>query len=80
MIAAAQAEKEKTPPPLTETPSERVVDKIDRFLQPKSHSFFPYFDSVYSGGGFTLGAGYGCRTATTRASRYEACTPSRTTS
>ena len=58
VIAAAQAEKQKTPPPLTETSSERVVDKIDRFLQPKSHSFFPYFDSVYSGGGFTLGAGY----------------------
>ena len=33
VIAAAQAEKQKTPPPLTETSSERVVDKIDRFAK-----------------------------------------------
>jgi len=59
VIAAAQAEKEKTPPPATESKAEHISELVGGVLTPKSHSFFPYFDSVYSGGGFTLGAGYG---------------------
>ena len=59
MIAAAQAEKEKTPPPATESGAEHISELVGGVLTPKAHSFFPYFDSVYSGGGFTLGAGYG---------------------
>ncbi len=59
MIAAAQAEKEKTPSPETESGAEHISELVGGVLTPKAHSFFPYFDSVYSGGGFTLGAGYG---------------------
>ena len=59
VIAAAQAEKEKTPPPATQSGAEHIAELVGGVLTPKAHSFFPYFDSVYSGGGFTLGAGYG---------------------
>ena len=59
VIAAAQAEKEKTPPPATQSGAEHISELVGGVLTPKAHSFFPYFDSVYSGGGFTLGAGYG---------------------
>jgi hypothetical protein len=59
VIAAAQAAKESATPPDTESKAEHIADLVGGVLTPKAHSFFPYFDSVYSGGGFTLGAGYG---------------------
>ncbi len=57
-IAQAEAAKAQNLPPATETKAERVSDVIDNFLTPKPHGWYPYLDSVYSGGGFTLGAGY----------------------
>ena len=60
VIAAAQAEKEKTRAARRRKASaEHISELVGGVLTPKAHSFFPYFDSVYSGGGFTLGAGYG---------------------
>jgi hypothetical protein len=59
VIAAAQAEKEKSAKPDAESKAEQISELVGGVLTPKAHSFFPYFDSVYSGGGFTLGAGYG---------------------
>jgi hypothetical protein len=59
VITAEQADKAAHPPPNTRTKPEIVLDYIQKFLMPKPHGFFPYFDSVYSGGGVTLGAGYG---------------------
>jgi hypothetical protein len=59
VIAAAQADKDKASKADTESKAEHISEVIGSVLTPKAHSFFPYFDSVYSGGGFTLGAGYG---------------------
>ena len=58
-IATAQADKDKAATADTESKAEHISELIGGVLTPKAHSFFPYFDSVYSGGGFTLGAGYG---------------------
>src|SRR5262249_53281672 len=59
IITAEQADKAAHPPPETKTKPEIVLDYVSKFLKPKERGFFPYFDSVYSGGSFTLGAGYG---------------------
>lgn len=59
VTAEAQAEKAANPPPVTQTKPEEVADRIAGFLTPKPRGAFPYFGSVYGGGGFTLGAGYG---------------------
>jgi len=57
-IAAQQDEKAKDLHPYEPPRVEQFVTNLTAgFLAPKS-GFFPYFDSVYSGGGFTLGAGY----------------------
>ena len=59
LIAAQQAAKARslTPPELSK--AERVTDWIQRrFLTERPRGVIPYFDSVYGGGGFTLGAGY----------------------
>ena len=41
VIAAAQAEKEKTPPPATESGAEHISELVGGVLTPKAHSFFP---------------------------------------
>src|SRR6188768_3738116 len=36
---------------------EKALDRVEKILR-KGVRFHPFFDSAYSGGGFTLGAGY----------------------
>jgi hypothetical protein len=57
-IAAEQAAKAARLKPYEPGRVERFITelRLDRFGQP--NGLYPYFDSVYSGGGFTLGAGY----------------------
>ena len=58
MIAAEQAEKARHLGPGAPTHAEQIVTKVrDTFLQPRD-GLYPYIDSVYGGGGFTLGAGF----------------------
>ena len=57
-ITRKQEEKAASEAPYTPTTFERVMTSIESgFVSPPS-GVFPFFDSVYSGGGFTLGAGY----------------------
>ncbi len=58
VIAAAQAEKAAHPPLEAPSPAERVTERIQELLAPKASSVYPYFGSVWGGGGATLGAGY----------------------
>ena len=45
--------------PARATTAELVTDWIQqRLLTERPSGFIPYLDSVYGGGGFTLGAGY----------------------
>jgi hypothetical protein len=57
VVEQAQREKVDTLHPYEPDAAERVFSKFDDFISraPKWH---PFFDSAYSGGGFTLGAGY----------------------
>ena len=57
-IAAEQAEKAKTLHPYTPNAVERRIVWLKREFLELPSGFYPYFASVYSGGGFTLGAGY----------------------
>ena len=57
-IAAEQAEKAKTVAPYTPNAFERKLLWAKREFLELPSGFYPYFGSVYSGGGFTLGAGY----------------------
>ena len=58
LIASKQAEKAANLQPYVPPKAERILIKVkDTFITEPS-GFYPYFDSVYSGGGFTLGAGY----------------------
>ena len=57
-LAAQQAEKAThltSPEPHW---AENLVAKVHKSLLEQPAGFYPYFDSVYSGGGFTLGVGY----------------------
>jgi hypothetical protein len=57
-IAAQQADKAtRLTPPKKHWAEELVLTLQDTLVREPS-GFYPYFDSVYSGGGFTLGAGY----------------------
>jgi len=57
-IAQKQEEKAATAAPYVPSRFEKVMTGIENgFVSPPS-GFFPFFGSVYSGGGFTLGAGY----------------------
>ena len=59
LIAARQAAKASANEPAHPTKPELVTDWIQqRVLTERPSGIFPYFDSVYGGGGFTLGAGY----------------------
>jgi hypothetical protein len=57
-IAEAQAAKAQKLQPYMPGTTERLVTGVKRSLVDTPNGFYPWLDSVYSGGGFTLGAGY----------------------
>lgn len=57
-IAEAQAEKATRLAPQQQSWAERLLLLAQETLILQPSGFYPYFGSVYSGGGFTLGAGY----------------------
>ena len=57
-IAQAQAEKAKQLRPYTPNQAERLINWAEENLILQPEGFYPLFESVYSGGGFTVGAGY----------------------
>ena len=57
-IADLQAAKAKAVQPYEPSRAERLATGLKKRLFESPDGFFPFFDSVYSGGGFTLGAGY----------------------
>jgi hypothetical protein len=58
ILAAQQAEKLKKAAPAKPDKIEAWVEKFEQILLVDPSGFYPYFASVYHGGGFTLGAGY----------------------
>jgi hypothetical protein len=58
IIVAAQEEKARTAAPAIPGRAERAIVTLERTFLQDPNGFYPYFASVYSGGGFTLGAGY----------------------
>jgi len=57
-IAEAQAAKAAQVEPYMPGKAERIATAVKARLFPSPSGFHPWLDSVYSGGGFTLGAGY----------------------
>jgi hypothetical protein len=58
LIAQAQAEKAQQLKPYEPGRAERLALQVKRRLFETPEGFYPWFDSVYSGGGLTGGAGY----------------------
>jgi hypothetical protein len=58
IIEGQQAEKARSVAPYTPNKAERIISTAQRELLQDPNGFYPFFASVYSGGGFTLGAGY----------------------
>jgi hypothetical protein len=58
IIAKQQAEKATNIKPPETSEAERIYLGVKSKLLEAPNGFYPYFDSVYSGGGFTLGGGY----------------------
>jgi hypothetical protein len=58
IVEAEQAEKAKTVQPYVPNGAERLLGRLKREFLEEPSGLYPYFGSVYSGGGFTLGAGY----------------------
>src|SRR3954451_18465254 len=58
LIAARQAEKAANLMPYVPGAAERTIVTLQRELLLDPNGLYPLFASVYSGGGFTLGAGY----------------------
>jgi hypothetical protein len=58
IVAAQQAEKATRLAPRVPPGGERLLKRVQQQLLLEPSGFYPYFGSVYSGGGFTLGAGY----------------------
>jgi hypothetical protein len=58
VVAAEQAEKVKTLQPYVPNGAERLLVQLKHEFLEEPSGFYPLFGSVYSGGGFTLGAGY----------------------
>ncbi len=58
LIASQQAEKARNLQPYVPAKAERLLVRAKEVLVNQPSGLYPYFDSVYSGGGFTLGAGY----------------------
>jgi ATP:ADP antiporter, AAA family len=63
-VAAQQANKAAQLKPFVPDSLERKLDRVDAALSSKRH-VYPYFGSVYDGGGFGLGPGYRFRYADT---------------
>ena len=57
-IAAEQADKAARLAPYEPHWAEKLLLSVRKAIVEQPAGFYPYFDSVYSGGGFTLGAGY----------------------
>ena len=57
-IAAQQAEKARAAVPYVPNRAEKMLATVERELLRDPSGVYPLFGSVYSGGGFTLGAGY----------------------
>ncbi len=57
-IAALQREKAAHLAPHRPHWAEELLLQVRQTLVEQPSGFYPYFDSVYSGGGFTLGEGY----------------------
>jgi len=57
-ISAAQEEKAARLAPYQPNQAEKLLLKVRGALIDQPAGLYPYFGSVYSGGGFTLGAGY----------------------
>jgi hypothetical protein len=57
-IAAQQEEKAENLHPYQPPAAEAIMIRVQNALTGAPDGVFPYFGSVYSGGGFTLGAGY----------------------
>jgi hypothetical protein len=58
VIAEAQAAKAQQLTPPEPSKAEQIALTFKRTLFESPNGFYPWFDSVYSGGGFTLGGGY----------------------
>jgi hypothetical protein len=58
IIEAQQQEKAKAAAPYVPSGAERLLVSLEREFLQDPNGLYPYFGSVYSGGGFTLGAGY----------------------
>jgi hypothetical protein len=58
LIAATQAEKAKAVHPYEPNKAERIVGMLEEKFLGGQLKWHPFFESAYSGGGFTLGAGY----------------------
>jgi Omp85 superfamily domain len=57
-IARAKAEKAKGLRPYVPSKAEKLIDRAEDLLLSRQLHWYPFFDSAYAGGGFTLGAGY----------------------
>src|SRR4029453_12645026 len=57
-IAAAQAEKARQVKPYVPNKAERIATQLKSKLFEQPSGFYPWLESVYSGGGLTLGGGY----------------------
>lgn len=57
-IADAQRAKAEAAAPYEPSRAERIASDVKKRLFDTPNGFYPWFDSVYSGGGFTAGAGY----------------------
>jgi hypothetical protein len=58
IVAAEQTEKAATLTPYVPNGAERTLVMLQREFLQDPNGFYPLFGSVYSSGGFTLGAGY----------------------
>ena len=58
IIAEAQAAKARAVRPYEPSKAERIASDIKNRLLDTPEGFYPWFDSVYSGGGLTGGAGF----------------------
>ena len=56
-IEQEQAAKVPTLHPYVPSKAERYFDRLDAILEGGGLAWHPFFDSAYSGGGFTLGVG-----------------------
>jgi hypothetical protein len=57
-IERAQAAKASTLHPYEPTRGEKYAERVQRIIEGGALRWHPFFQSAYSGGGFTLGAGY----------------------